>query len=85
MLSFTIPLCCVRLLNVIICDVRDTVMILYMICQLVCVTNPWTHMSLVHSILSLKLGVTVEALETCQSSFDHELGASKHYNREERR
>ena len=24
-----------------------------------CVTDPWTHMSLVHSILSLKLGVTV--------------------------
>ena len=23
-----------------------------------CVTDPWAHMSLVHSILSLKLGVT---------------------------
>ena len=33
-------------------------MILYIICQLVCVTDPWAHMSLVHSILSLKLGVT---------------------------
>jgi len=32
-------------------------MILYMICQLVCVTDSWAHMSLVHSILSLKLGV----------------------------
>ena len=42
----------------IIRDVRDTVMILYMICQLVCVTNPWAHMSFMHSILSLKLGVT---------------------------
>ena len=59
MLSFTIPLCCVRLLNVIICDVRDTVMILYMICRLVCVTDSWAHMSIVHSILSLKLGVTL--------------------------
>jgi hypothetical protein len=27
----------------------------------------------------------VKASETCQSSFDHELGASRHYNREERR
>jgi len=27
----------------------------------------------------------VEASETCQSSFDHELGASRHHNREERR
>ena len=27
----------------------------------------------------------VEALETCQSSFDHELGASRHHNREDRR
>ena len=35
-------------------DVRDTVMILYVICQLVCVTDPWAHMSLLHSILSLK-------------------------------
>jgi hypothetical protein len=40
-------------------DVRYTVMILYIICQLVCVTDLWAHMSLVHSILSLKLGVTV--------------------------
>ena len=40
-------------------DVRDTVMILYVICQLVCVIDPWAHMSFVHSILSLKLGVTV--------------------------
>ena len=24
-----------------------------------CVTDPWAHMSLVHSILSLKLGVTI--------------------------
>ena len=24
-----------------------------------CVTDPWAHMGLVHSILSLKLGVTV--------------------------
>ena len=27
-----------------------------------CVTNPWAHMSLVHSILSLKLGVTLSKL-----------------------
>ena len=40
-------------------DVRDTVMILYVICQLVCVIDPWAHTSFVHSILSLKLGVTV--------------------------
>jgi len=33
-------------------------MILFIICQLMCVTDPWAHMSLVHSILSLKLGVT---------------------------
>ena len=38
-------------------DVRYTVMILVIICQLVCVTDPWAHMSFVHSILSLKLGV----------------------------
>ena len=34
-------------------------MILYMICRLVCVTVSWAHMSIVHSILSLKLGVTL--------------------------
>ena len=28
------------------------------ICQLVCVIDSWAHMSFVHSILSLKLGVT---------------------------
>ena len=39
-------------------DVRDTVMIHYVICQLVCVIDPWSHTSFVHSILSLKLGVT---------------------------
>ena len=39
-------------------DVRDTVMILYVICQLVCVIDPWAHTSFVHSILSLKLDVT---------------------------
>ena len=39
-------------------DVRYTVMILFIICQLVCVTDPRAHMSLVHSILFLKLGVT---------------------------
>ena len=33
-------------------------MILYEICQLVCVIDPWAHTSFVHSILSLKLGVT---------------------------
>ena len=33
-------------------------MILLIICQLVCVTDRWAHMSFVHSILSLKLGVT---------------------------
>ena len=37
----------------------NTVMIHYVICQLVCVVDPWAHTSLVHSILSLKLGVTV--------------------------
>ena len=40
-------------------DVWDTVMILYVICQLVCVIDSWAHTSFVHSILSLKLGVTV--------------------------
>ena len=39
-------------------DVWDTVMILYVICQLVCVMDPWAHTSFVHSILSLKLGMT---------------------------
>ena len=34
-------------------------MILFVICQLVCVIDSWAHTSLVHSILSLKLGVTV--------------------------
>ena len=29
-------------------------------CQLMCVTDLWTHMSFMHSILSLKLGVTLE-------------------------
>ena len=33
-------------------------MILYVICQFVCVIDPWTYTSFVHSILSLKLGVT---------------------------
>ena len=33
-------------------------MILYVICQLVCVIDSWAHTSFVHSILSLKLGVT---------------------------
>ena len=47
-------------------DVRDTVMILYVICQLMCVTNPWAHTSFVHSILSLKLGVTAT---TCSQFF----------------
>ena len=37
----------------------DTVMILYVICQLVCVIDSWAHTSFVHSILSLKLGVTL--------------------------
>ena len=37
-----------------------TVMIHYVIYQLMCVTDPLAHMSLVHSILSLKLGVTPE-------------------------
>ena len=34
-------------------------MILYVICQLVCVIDSWAHTSFVHSILSLKLGVTI--------------------------
>ena len=34
-------------------------MILCMICRLVCVTDSWAHMRMVHSILSLKLGVTL--------------------------
>ena len=51
-------LCCVRLCDVINCDVRYTVMILFVICQLMCMTDPWAHMSFMHSILSLKLGVT---------------------------
>ena len=57
---FNLPLCCVSLFNVIIRDVWNTVMILYKFCQLVCVTDSWAHMSLVHSILSLKLGVTTD-------------------------
>ena len=40
-------------------DVWDTVMILYVICQLVCAIDSWAHTSYVNSILSLKLGVTV--------------------------
>ena len=40
-------------------DVWDTVMILYVICQLVCVIDSWAHMSIMHLILSLKLGVTL--------------------------
>ena len=40
-----IPLCDIRLSYFIDLDVRDTVMILYVICQLVCVTDPWAHMS----------------------------------------
>ena len=56
--NFYFPLCCVRLSYVINRDVRYTVMILVIICQLLCVTDPWAHMSFVHSILSLKLGVT---------------------------
>ena len=35
-------------------------MILYVICQLVCVIDSWAHTSFVHSILSLKLGVTIQ-------------------------
>ena len=31
-------------------DIRDTVMILYVIYQFVCVTDPWAHTSFVHSI-----------------------------------
>ena len=53
------PLCCVRLCDGINHDVRYTVTILYVICQLMCVIDPWAHMSFMHSILSLKLGVTV--------------------------
>ena len=54
---FYFPLCCVRLCDGINRDVRNTVMILYVICQLMCGTDPWAHMSFMHSILSLKLGV----------------------------
>ena len=61
---------CVRLSYVINCDVRYTVMILFIICQLVCVTDPWAHMSLVHSILSLKLGVTNPQPERPQVPLD---------------
>ena len=43
-------------------DVWDIVMILYVICQLVCVIDSWAHTSFVHSILSLKLGVTLAPL-----------------------
>ena len=35
----------------------------FVICQLVCVIVSWAHTSLVHSILSLKLGVTRRAPE----------------------
>ena len=55
---FYLPLCYVSQCDAIIRYVRYTVMILFIICQLMCVTDPWAHMSLVHSILSLKLGVT---------------------------
>ena len=38
------------------------------------------------SLLSTtRVVAVVEASEICQSSFDHELGASRHHNREERR
>ena len=57
-LPFYFSLCCVRLCDGINRDVRNTVMILYVICQLMCVTDPCAHMSFMHSILSLKLGVT---------------------------
>ena len=40
----------------------EHLMIHYVICQLVCVIDSWAHTSFVHSILSLKLGVTT-ALE----------------------
>ena len=40
-------------------DVWHTVMILYVICQRVCVIDSWAHTSFVYSILSFKLGVTV--------------------------
>ena len=49
-------------------DVRDTMIILYVICQLVCVIDPWAHTSFVHSILSLKLGVTVAMLLSHEDS-----------------
>ena len=52
-------MCYARQCDAIIRYVRYTVMILFIICQLMCVTDPWAHMSLVHSILSLKLGVTI--------------------------
>ena len=55
---FYFLLCCVRLCDCINRDVRYTVMILFVICQLMCMTDPWAHMSFMHSILSLKLGVT---------------------------
>ena len=38
-LSFIFPLCCVRLSYVINHDVRYTMMILFIICQLMCVTD----------------------------------------------
>ena len=38
-------------------------MILYVIYQLVCVIDSWAHTSFMHSILSLKLGVTT--FHTC--------------------
>ena len=38
-------------------------MILYVICQFVCVIDPWAHTSFVYSILSLKLGVTDHDVE----------------------
>ena len=73
---FYFLLCCIRLCDNINRDVRNTVMILYAICRLMCLTNPWAHMSFMHSILSLKLGVTftVETLKlilkrSCQGAF----------------
>ena len=34
-----------------------------------CVTDPWAHMSLVHSILSIKLGVTFMSFQNKTHSF----------------
>jgi hypothetical protein len=41
--------------------------------------------SIKQQYIKKRVVAVVEASKTCQSSFDHDLGASRHHNREERR